>query len=76
VVVGSAVPLVGGRAEAWQLADTKDGGRVLLLAEADGVDPNRADLIRHGLLAAGGAHPAPLFGLYRPAGLTPIARPV
>ncbi|HEV2343553.1 MAG TPA: SWIM zinc finger family protein [Actinocrinis sp.] len=72
VVVDSAVPLVGDRPERWQIADVKGGGRVPLLAQADGVDPNRADLVRHGLLASGGGHPAPLFGLYRNGGLTPI----
>jgi len=72
VVVCAAVPLVGAKGEGWQIADTKGGGRVPLLAEAAGVDPNRADLIRHGLLACGGGHPAPLFGLYRPGGLTPV----
>jgi hypothetical protein len=71
-VVCDAVPLVGSKPEGWQIADAKGGGRVPLLAEADGLDPGRADLIRHGLLAAGGAHPAPLFGLYRPAGLAPV----
>lgn len=80
VVVDSAVPLVGTGQSAgawqqqqeWQIVDTKGGGRVPLLAQADGVDPNRADLIRYGLLASGGGHPAPLFGLYRTGGLTPI----
>lgn len=82
VVVDSAVPLVhhgrtgGGQTgtapQQWQIADAKGGGRVPLLAQADGVDPNRADLIRYGLLASGGGHPAPLFGLYRTGGLTPI----
>jgi hypothetical protein len=82
VVVDSAVLLVGhgqsgtGQTSAgpqqWQIADAKGGGRVPLLAQADGVDPNRADLIRYGLLASGGGHPAPLFGLYRTGGLTPI----
>jgi hypothetical protein len=72
VVVSSAVPLVGDKAQGWQIADAKGGGRAPLLAEAAGVDPSRADLIRHGLLSCGGGHPAPLFGLYRPAGLTPV----
>jgi hypothetical protein len=72
VVVGSAVPLVGARPEEWQIADTKGGGRVPLFARSEGVDPNRADLIRYGLLASGGGHPTPLFGLYRPGGLSPI----
>jgi hypothetical protein len=72
VVIGSAAPLVGSKPQDWGIADTKGGGRVPLLAEADGVEPSRADLIRHGLLACGGGHPAPLFGLYRPGGLTPI----
>ncbi|MGH6657689.1 MAG: SWIM zinc finger family protein [Actinocrinis sp.] len=77
VVVSSAVPLVGahsGRSGpgGWRIADTKGGTCVRLLAEADGIDPSRADQLRHGLLASGGGHPAPLFGLYRPAGLNPI----
>jgi len=72
VVVGSAVPLVGARPEDWQIADTKGGGRVPLFARGEGVDPSRADQIRYGLLASGGGHPAPLFGLYRPGGLTPL----
>jgi len=62
----------GTGSQQWQIADAKGGGRVPLLAQADGVDPNRADLIRYGLLACGGGHPAPLFGLYRTDGLTPV----
>jgi hypothetical protein len=72
VVLDSAVPLVGAGPLEWQIADTKGGGRVPVLAQIDGVDPNRADMIRYGLLACGGGHPAPLFGLYRIGGLTPI----
>ena len=72
VVLDAAVPLVGPKPEAWQIVDAKGGGRVPLLASADGADPTRAEQLCQSLLACGGAHPAPLFGLYRPAGLTPI----
>lgn len=72
VVLDSAVPLVGAKPEAWQIIDAKGGGRVPLLAHTEGVDPTRAEQLCQTLLACGGAHPAPLFGLYRPTGLTPI----
>lgn len=72
VVLDSAVPLVGAKPEAWQIIDAKGGSRVPLLADADGMDPTRAEQLRQTLLACSGGHPAPVFGLYRPAGLTPI----
>jgi hypothetical protein len=72
VVLDSAVPLVGAKPEAWQIIDAKGGSRVPLLTDADGMDPTRAEQLCQTLLACSGGHPAPLFGLYRPAGLTPI----
>ncbi|HEU5429293.1 MAG TPA: SWIM zinc finger family protein [Actinocrinis sp.] len=72
VVLDSAVPLVGAKPDAWQIVDAKGGGRVPLLADADGMDPTRSEQLCQTLLACTGGHPAPLFGLYRPAGLTPI----
>jgi hypothetical protein len=77
VVLDSAAPLRSTRpdaakAEAWQIIDAKGGSQVPLLAEADGVDPTRAEQLRYTLLGCGGGHPSPLFGLYRPGGLTPI----
>ena len=72
VVLDSAVPLVGAKPEAWQIIDANAGSRVPLLADADSMDPTRAEQLCQTLLACGGGHPAPLFGLYRPAGLTPI----
>jgi hypothetical protein len=72
VILDSAVPLAGARPEAWQLVDAKGGSRVPLLTDADGMDPTRAEQLCQTLLACGGGHPAPLFGLYRPAGLTPV----
>jgi hypothetical protein len=73
-VVGEAVALAGPDSADWQIADTKGGARVPLTAETDGLelDPGRADLVRHRLLAAGGGHPSALFGMYRPGGLAPV----
>ncbi|MBS2961718.1 SWIM zinc finger family protein [Actinocrinis puniceicyclus] len=73
-VLGSALPLPADATGAWRIADAKGGGHVSLLPETgDGTDPNRAEQIGLALLACGGGHPSPLFGLYRPAGLTPVS---
>lgn len=72
VVLDSVVPLVGTKTEAWQIVDAKAGGRIPLLAGADAVDPVRAEQLCHMLLACGGGHPSPVFGLYRPGGFTPV----
>ncbi|HEU5355074.1 MAG TPA: SWIM zinc finger family protein [Actinocrinis sp.] len=72
VILESAVPLVGAKPDAWQIIDAKGGSVIPLLADADGMDPTRAEQLCQTLLACSGGHPAPLFGLYRPAGLTPI----
>lgn len=71
-VLESAVPLAGAKSEPWQIVDTKAGSRIPLLAEADAVDPVRAEQLCHMLLACGGGHPSPIFGLYRPTGFTPV----
>lgn len=82
VVLASAVPTPAppdaGPVEGWQIADTVSGTCVPLLASehddsgaAGSASPAAPDRPLLALLASGG-RPAPVFGLYQPAGFTPI----
>jgi hypothetical protein len=72
-VLDAAVPLPAAGKQPWAIVDAKGGGLVALLPEAEGeADATRAEQLGLALLACGGGHPAPLFGLYRPGGLTPV----